>query len=199
MNSLEILRDECLSCRKCEVGGVMVEDTHLSNVFSNMNGDARVMVVGQNPGIKEVEMGEPFVGPSGAFFDRSVEEIIGLHRSDFYVSNAVRCYTPGNRPPRQGEKDNCRYFLDREIAIVNPEVIIALGAPAFKQLTGLSGIMKHCGEKVFSPRYGVFVIPIIHPSPRNTNDPGRREIFYEGLRRLKEVLDEDEAGGSAEV
>jgi len=194
MNSLEMLRDECVSCRKCDIGGVMVEGGFVSNVFSNMNGDARIMVVGQNPGSKEVEVGEPFVGPSGAFFDRSVKEIVGLDRSDFYVSNVVRCYTPNNRPPRMGEKDNCRYFLDREIALVNPKVIIALGAPAFKQLTGMSGIMKHCGERIFSPRYGVFVIPILHPSPRNTNDPGRREIFYDGLRSLKEVLDEQDMG-----
>ena len=175
----------------------MVEDKFISNVFSTMNLEARIMVVGQNPGSREVEDGVPFVGPSGAFFDHSVKEIIGLDRSDFYVSNVVRCYTPNNRPPRMCEKDNCRHFLDREIAIVNPKVIIALGAPAFKQLTGLSGIMKHCGEKIFSPRYGVFVIPILHPSPRNTNDPGRREMFYDGLRRLKEILDEDEVGGAS--
>ena len=197
MNSLKILRDECLSCRKCEIGGVMVEGNFVSNVFSNMNPDARIMVVGQNPGSREVEEGEPFVGPSGAFFDRAVNEILGMSRSDFYVSNVVRCYTPNNRPPHLSEKDNCRYFLDREIAILNPKVIVALGAPAFKQLTGLSGIMKHCGEMIFSPRYGVYVMPLLHPSPRNTNDRGRRELFYDGLRRLKKVLDENEVGGSA--
>jgi len=199
MNSLEMLRDECVACRKCEIGGVMVEDKFISNVFSNMNEGARIMVVGQNPGSKEVERGEPFIGPSGAFFDRAVEEVLGLSRSDFYVSNVVRCHTPGNRPLRQAEKENCRYYLDREIAIIEPKIIIALGAPSFKQLTGMSGIMKHCGERIFSPRYGVYVVPLLHPSPRNTNDPGRREMFYDGLRKLKEFLDEDEVGRTTQT
>jgi uracil-DNA glycosylase family 4 len=167
---------------------------HLSNVFSNMNSEARIMIVGQNPGKREVEQGIPFVGPSGEFFDRAIEEVVGISRSDLYVSNMVRCFTPGNRPPYQAELENCRYFLDREIAIVNPRVIVTLGSPAFKQLTGMSGIMKHNGEQIFSPRYGVTVIPVLHPSPLNTNDPVKREMFYDGLRSVKEFLDEQVEG-----
>ena len=188
--SLSSLRDECLGCRKCAIGGVKVEERFLSNVFSNMNTKARIMVVGQNPGRTEVEQGVPFVGPSGTFFDKAIEEI-GLSRDDLYVSNVVRCFTPGNRAPRDAEMESCRYFLDREAAIVDPVVIVALGSPAFKQLTGMSGIMKHVGDKAFSPRYGVYVVPLLHPSPYNTNSPERRELFFKGLKVLKEFLDEN--------
>jgi len=190
MTELEALRLECLECKKCAIGGVKVDGEHLSNVFSNMNTSARVMVVGQNPGRDEVERGEPFVGASGRAFDRAVEERLGMSRSDFYISNVVRCYTEGNRGPYQEEIDACRAFLDREVELVKPEIIISLGAPAFKQLTGMGGITKHHGELRFSPRYGVNVMPLFHPSPLNLNDPSRREMFYDGLDKLKRFLDE---------
>ena len=156
-----------------------------------MNHAADIMVVGQNPGKDEVRQGEPFVGASGKFFDEAMKERVGLERSGFYISNTVRCFTPNNRKPTVKEIDNCLDFLDREIEIIKPKVMIALGAPAFKQLTGMSGIMKHCGEMIFSPRYGVYVLALLHPSPYNTNDPTRRKMFYDGLEKLKEYLDED--------
>lgn len=188
MKSLERLQNECLLCKKCPIGGKHHHGS-ISNVFSNMNIDARIMVVGQNPGAEEVERGEPFVGASGRFFDKAVDEVLDLKRDDLYISNVVRCYTPGNRKPSWGEIENCGDFLDREVKMVQPKVMVALGAFAFKQLTGMSGIMKHCGEMVFSPRHGVFVLALLHPSPYNTNDPERREMFYKGLRTLREHLD----------
>jgi len=197
MSSLEELKVECLSCRRCVIGGVDVANGHMSNVFSNMNTGVRVMVVGQNPGREEVERGEPFVGPSGRFFDEAVESVLGMKRSNFYICNVVRCYTPSNRAPHVNELENCRCFLDREVELINPVVMIALGAPAFKQLTGMSGITKHHGRKIFSPRYSVPVVPLFHPSPYNTNNPKRRKIFYEDLKVIGEIL--QEADKEAEI
>lgn len=182
------LQKECLKCRICAIGGKLIEG-HLSNVFSSMNPQARIMVVGQNPGIDEVRQGIPFVGISGKFFDKSVQEILGLSRSDLYISNCVRCYTPSNRKPFQDELNNCRCFLDEEIGIIKPKVIIALGGPAFYQLTGLNGIMKHHGEHIFSPRYKTTVVPVLHPSPLNTNNPVKRQMFYDDLKSVKALLD----------
>jgi DNA polymerase len=166
----------------------MIEGSFLSNVFSNMNLSAKVMVVGQNPGRDEVEQKEPFVGIAGKLFNKALEEHSGLKRSDLYIGNSVRCYTPGNRKPFQQEEEACRWILDKEIAIVNPKIVVALGAAAFKQLTGMSGIMKHHGEVIVSIRYRVPVMPILHPSPLNTNNPERRDGFYDDLRKLKEYL-----------
>jgi DNA polymerase len=183
------LQTECSACRKCKIGGIMVEGKFLSNVLSNMNTTAKIMVVGQNPGREEVERKEPFVGEAGRRFDAAVKDILGMSRSDFYICNTVRCFTPGNRKPFDNEVENCQPFLDWEIKLVQPKIIVALGAVAFKQLTGMSGVMKHHGQVFTSLRYRVLVMPIIHPSPLNTNNPERREAFYSDLRKLKEFLD----------
>ena len=188
-NELLALSQECVACRKCQIGGQLIDGKFLSNVLSNMNLGAKIMVIGQNPGREEIERKEPFVGIAGRLFDKALLEIVGLKRSDLYIGNSIRCFSPGNRKPFQQEEDNCREFLDKEIAIVKPEIIVALGSLAFKQLTGMSGIMRHHGEIIPSIRYRVPVIPVLHPSPLNTNNPERREGFYNDLRKLKEFLD----------
>jgi DNA polymerase len=188
MKDLELLKNECLDCSKCVVGGRKVHGGK-SNVFSNMNLDADIMVVGQNPGADEVKRGEPFVGDSGKVFDKLILETCGLTRKDFYISNAVRCYTPDNRKPYQLEVDNCRSFLDREIKIVEPKLIIGLGGFALKQLTGKTGIMKNHGKVIFSIRYGVDVIPLLHPSPVNTQKEDRMKMLLDDLNQVKIYLE----------
>lgn len=186
---MESLKAECLACRKCLVGGKMVDDKFLSNVFSNMNCDAEYMVVGQNPGRDETERKEPFVGISGKMFDQLTEEVLGMNRSKFYISNCVRCYTPANRRPTADEVDHCQDFLIREVEILKPKLIITLGGPSFEQLTGTHGIMKHHGNPTFSVRHKVFVFPMLHPSPINLNDPVKLEMFVGDLVKLKEFID----------
>jgi DNA polymerase len=196
--TLLALRLKCLACRKCVIGGKTTEgaewtpdgDEPITNVFSNMNLEGGIMVVGQNPGAEEVKWGQPFVGPSGKWFDEAIEKHAGVTRSQLYISNTVRCFTPGNRKPYASEVENCQPFLAAEIAAIKPRIIIALGSPAFKQLTGMSGIMKHCGEIVYSIRYNVDVLGLLHPSPYNTNKPDMCELIYKGMRRLREWLNE---------
>lgn len=190
MSELETLREGCLSCRTCSIA---CSTPQTVNVFSNMNADARIMIVGQNPGRDEVVAGVPFIGKSGKFFDRAIKAICGLERSDLYITNTVKCLTPANRKPKRDEIEACRHFLDKEIALVQPEIIIALGALAFKRITGMSGIMKHQGELVFSPKYSVYVLPLLHPSPYNTNNPERRDIFFDGLEKLNAHLKDTKA------
>ena len=185
---LTVLKAECLACHRCQIGGQMLESGFLGNVFSNMNCSAEYMVVGQNPGKDETERSEPFVGVSGKMFDQLIEEVLGMKRSMFYISNTVHCYTPGNRKPTQDEVNNCRDFLDREIDILKPKVVMSLGGPAFEQLTGMHGIMKHHGNPTFSPRYKVFVFPLLHPSPINLNDPAKLELFVADLVKLEEFI-----------
>lgn len=189
IEQLELLKKNCIGCRKCSIGGQapVDEDSH-GNVFSNMNLDAEILVVGQNPGTDEVKAAEPFVGVSGKVFNEALKRIVGIDRESLYVTNTVKCYTPGNRKPSQFEIDNCREHLDAEIALLKPKVAVALGSFAFKAMTGMSGIMKHCGEVVYSPRYKIPVIAMLHPSPYNTNNPERRKMFEEALGKLKEVL-----------
>jgi DNA polymerase len=162
-------------------------DGHISNVFSTMN-PAAIMVVGQNPGKDEVESAIPFCGTSGKIFDEALERIAGLKRSDVYFTNVVKCQTPENRKPTEGEIAACRRFLDIEVEIVQPLVMVALGSYALKVLTGMSGVMKHCGEVLYSIRYGIYVVATLHPSPFNTNVPERLVQFEEGLKSLAKLL-----------
>ena len=188
MNELEQLKAECLACRKCKIGGCVLFGKCVSNVFSNMNESARICVVGQNPGSIEVEQGQPFVGVSGKFFDKAIADVLGMTRDDLYITNTSKCLTPNNRMPHTEEVDNCRYFLDREIEILKPKLVVALGSSAFKQLTGMGGIMKHHGNPIISIRYRVPVIPLLHPSPLNMNDPNKKTMFYEDLKKLGEIM-----------
>ena len=167
----------------------MIVGNNLSNVFSNMNDTAEYMVVGQNPGAEEVEKREPFMGISGKMFDQLVEEVLEMKRVTFYITNVVKCLSPGNRKPFADEVCNCEYFLDREIKILKPKAIITLGGPALEQVTGMHGIMKHHGNPIFSPKYKVFVFPLLHPSPLNLNDPSKLELFVNDLVLLKEFMD----------
>jgi len=184
---MDELKAKCLACRSCLIGGSDIGGKPL-NVFSNMNHKARIMVVGQNPGLDEVMMGEPFVGISGKIFDEAMKAI-GMSRKDMYISNIVKCYTLNNRKPYSSEIECCRKFLDMEMEIVKPEVVVALGGYAFKQMTGMTGIMKHHGEVVFSPRYSVQVMPIFHPSPSSMNNPEKKKMFQSDLLALKRFVE----------
>jgi len=195
MNLLERLKEECVRCRKCGIGGVDVHGSdgvgHLSNVFSTMNLGAKVMIVGQNPGWEEICQMIPFVGPSGKMLMRCLEELVGLKREDVYITNVCKCYTDSNRKPTDEETENCRTFLEREFELVHPKIAVALGSVAFRELTGMSGIMKHCGSIQFSIRYNVPVLVMLHPSPLNTNMPEKRVMFENSILKLKEFLEKE--------
>lgn len=175
-DAFEMLKKECIACRKCSIGG--------GNVFSNMSLNADIMVVGQNPGTEEVKEGRPFVGVSGAVFDEALQRIVGIGREELYVTNVVKCFS--DRKPAPFEIDNCREYLDKEVKLLKPRVAVALGSLAFKVMTGMSGVVKHCGEVVFSPRYKIPVIAT--PSPYGSDDV-RMKMLEDALRKLKEVVD----------
>lgn len=200
--AIECLKKDCLACRQCAIGGRCLDGKEWSsepnadgelepigNVFSTMNPSAQIAVVGQNPGADEVAQGEPFVGPSGKVFEQALAEFTNLTREDLYITNVTKCHTQANRKPTQGEIDNCRDFLDLEMKIVKPKIAVALGSLAFKAMTGMSGIMKHCGEVVPSPRYMIPVVAMLHPSPYNTNSPERRKMFEGAMLCLASQLE----------
>jgi DNA polymerase len=155
-----------------------------------MNSDAEIMVVGQAPGNDEIIKAEPFVGTSGKFFEEAIKEVCGLDRSDLYFTNVVKCMML-DRKPYRSEIENCQSYLDKEIALVRPKFIVTLGSLAFKQITGMSGIMKHQGEMHYSVKYKADVLALLHPSPYNMNNPERREMFYKGLEALNTRLKGD--------
>jgi uracil-DNA glycosylase len=125
------------SCRRCAIGY-----ERRNNVYGEGDPCARLMVVGEGPGETEDQLGRPFVGRAGQLLDRMLGAI-GLARGEVYICNTVKCRAtipgpngPRNRAPDQQEMENCRPFLDEQIAIVAPKVILALGSPAAKSFLG---------------------------------------------------------------
>jgi uracil-DNA glycosylase family 4 len=135
-------------------------------VFGVGRDDADLMFVGEGPGEHEDRQGEPFVGRAGQLLTRLIGDI-GLSRADVYIANVVKCRPPGNRDPRPEEITACSPWLDRQLAIVRPRVIVTLGNFATKLLLGTkSGITRLRGTEHPFTRAGVeaVLVPTYHPA-----------------------------------
>ena len=150
--------------------------------------DPLVMVVGEGPGADEDASGRPFVGRAGQYLDKWLEAVQLSRSSNAYIANIVKCRPPGNRDPLPDEMAACRPYLDRQIDLVRPRVILTVGRISSANLTGLEvGINKLRGSTY---RYrGIPLIPTYHPSGVLRN-PDYRAPVWEDLRRLKKHLDE---------
>lgn len=128
MDSWEELRADCANCRLCP----LAERRH-NLVFGTGNEFAEVMLIGEGPGEQEDLQGVPFVGPAGKLLDNMLE-MIDLNRDKVYIANIVKCRPPGNRDPQDNEQAACRGWLERQIALVDPKIIVCLGRIAAKAL-----------------------------------------------------------------
>lgn len=148
--------------------------------------DADWLVIGEAPGADEDEQGEPFVGPAGQLLDQMLRAI-GLQREQVYITNVVKCHPPGNRDPKPGEAAACRGYLERQIGLVRPRVILALGRVAAQSLL-------HSDEPVAGLRgrrltFGEQAIPLVvtyHPAYLLRSPAEKRNAWQDLLlaRRL---------------
>jgi len=125
---LEKIAVEVNQCRKCELGSLRT-----NTVPGEGNPNARIMFVGEAPGADEDAQGRPFVGRAGQLLDKIIEAC-GLKRSDIFIGNILKCRPPENRDPRADEIISCLPYLQRQIEIIDPEIIVALGAHAARTL-----------------------------------------------------------------
>lgn len=153
---ITLLDVEAMDCKRCGLC-----DTRKTVVNGRGDLDAPVLFVGEAPGADEDEVGLPFVGKSGALLGRMIKHT-GYAESDVRITNVVRCRPPNNRKPEIEEIERCERFLHREIAIVSPKVIVALGATATEVLTGQAGITKLRGK--FHRYLGIPVMVTFHPA-----------------------------------
>jgi len=182
------LVDEILSCTKCPL--------HLSRrnpVPGEGRIDAEVMFVGEAPGRREDELGRPFVGMAGKLLDKLLS-LAGLSRGDVYITNVVKCRPPGNRDPRPEEIAACLPYLRRQILIVRPKLIVALGRIAGKTLFEEAGLKwtsmaRERGRARRATLYGhsVILYATYHPAAALYN-PQLRSILEEDFRRIPEIL-----------
>jgi uracil-DNA glycosylase family 4 len=152
--------------------------------------EARIMAVGEAPGEKEDQQGRPFVGAAGKLLTELVESI-GLTRRDIYITNTVKCRPPGNRDPELDEVDACSHFLDEQIALLRPDVILILGRHALNRLIPESaGISRMHGQRIV--RDERVYVPLYHPAAALYNG-SLRETLFADMQRVRAYLDEAEA------
>ncbi|MGE0227357.1 MAG: uracil-DNA glycosylase [Dehalococcoidia bacterium] len=150
------LYDEIADCPRCALAR-----TRSRTVPGTGPSTADIMFIGEAPGAREDELGLPFVGAAGRFLDDLLASI-GLSRADVYICNVVKCRPPGNRDPEPEEIGACEPFLDRQIAIVNPRVIVTLGRFSMARwFPGMAISRIHGRAREFDGRT---VVPMYHPA-----------------------------------
>src|SRR5712691_7064552 len=179
-NLEDIWRDlgDCTRCGLCE-GRTQVVNTH-------GNPKARLMFIGEAPGVDEDAQGKPFVGRAGQLLTKMIEAM-GMKREDVIIGNVNRCRPPANRQPTLEEAAICRPFLFREIAAVQPEVIVVMGNTALRNLLELrEGISRVRGT--FRDFRGIKVMPTFHPAYL-LRDPSKKRETWEDLKKVRDYLE----------
>lgn len=154
-------------------------------VFGEGDSHAAVMFVGEAPGKEEDRTGRPFVGQAGKLLDGMIFAL-GFERSEVYIANVVKCRPPGNRDPKEPEKAACAPFLDRQIELIRPSVLVALGKPAAQRLTGSTKAIGALRGHWLSYR-GIPLLATYHPAYLLRNPNGKRTV-WEDLKRVAERL-----------
>jgi len=136
VRALRVIREDLGDCTRC----VLHKQGRKQIVFGVGNPKAELMFIGEGPGADEDEQGEPFVGRAGQLLNNMIKAM-GITRESVYIANIVKCRPPGNRTPEREECETCSPFLMRQIAVIKPKVVVALGAVAAKTLLAMNSSM----------------------------------------------------------
>jgi len=186
---LEALAEEVRQCRKCDLGGLR---THA--VPGEGHAKARIMFVGEAPGADEDAVGRPFVGRAGQLLDKIIAGC-GLKREDVFIGNILKCRPPDNRDPRPDEIISCLPYLQRQIELIEPEVIIALGAHAARTLLetnkSIGQLRGHFEQYcVGIGRPAIKVMATYHPAYLlRSYTPDNRRRVWEDMKKVLVELD----------
>jgi len=171
---------DCQRCKLHTLGRKQV-------VFGVGNPDADLMFVGEAPGADEDIQGEPFVGRAGQLLTKIIEAI-GLQRSDVYIANVIKCRPPGNRNPEPDEVERCEPFLFRQIDMIKPKVIVALGKFAAQSLLKTNDPITRLRGREYRFRSAI-LMPTFHPAYLLRNPSSKREV-WEDMKRVRAILSE---------
>jgi uracil-DNA glycosylase len=184
VEALAIVRTDLGECTRCKL-----HKGRIKLVFGTGNAEARLMFVGEGPGAEEDEQGVPFVGRAGQLLTQIIKAM-GLEREDVYIANVVKCRPPGNRNPEPDEIEQCEPFLMRQMDVIKPAVVVALGKFAAQTLLRTTEpISKIRGR--FHQVGDTRVMPTFHPSYLLRNPAAKREV-WEDMKAVMGVLREDE-------
>ncbi|HDS07179.1 MAG TPA: uracil-DNA glycosylase [Bacteroides sp.] len=184
----EQLKEEVLGCQKC---GLARTRNHV--IFGEGNIQAPVFIIGEAPGADEDRIGRPFVGRSGQLLDKILAACGFTRRDHVFISNIVKCRPPGNREPSREEREACMPYLVRQIAMVNPDILILLGSTALKSMLGQ--------DKKITRLRGSWLqyenrlaMPVYHPSALLRN-PALKHDTWEDFKKIvfkyREIINPD--------
>ena len=182
--TLEDIHADLGDCRRCKLAQ---ERNHI--VFGDGNAKAKLVFIGEGPGAEEDRKGQPFVGAAGQLLTRIIEAI-KLSRSQVYICNIIKCRPPGNRNPESDEIKTCFPFLERQIAALQPDFIIALGTFAAQTLLGTTTPISRLRGR-FHVYKGIKVVPTYHPAYLLRNPDKKRDVWEDMKMLMKEYRYED--------
>ncbi|HYF48864.1 MAG TPA: uracil-DNA glycosylase [Planctomycetota bacterium] len=179
------LEARALACTSC-----VLHRTRKTVVFGDGNRESKLVFVGEGPGADEDEQGKPFVGRAGQLLNKIIEAGMKLKREDVYICNVVKCRPPQNREPLPDEVAACNPFLEEQIALIRPKVIVTLGRPATKTLLNNAQGITSLRGRWFSYR-GIPVMPTFHPAflLRTYTEENRRAV-WDDMKKVLEKLKE---------
>ncbi|HET9839590.1 MAG TPA: uracil-DNA glycosylase [Candidatus Angelobacter sp.] len=178
--ALKIIRQDIGDCTRCRL-----HKGRTNLVFGVGNVNAELMFVGEGPGADEDAQGEPFVGRAGQLLNNMIVAM-GLKREDVYIANVVKCRPPGNRTPEKDECDTCSPFLMRQIEVIKPKVIVALGAVAAKNLLAVNDSMANLRGRWYDFKDSRLLVTY-HPAYL-LRDPRQKKEAWKDLQMAMKYL-----------
>jgi uracil-DNA glycosylase family 4 len=183
--ALDALHEQIRACIACPLSR-----TRIQAVPGDGPVTARIMAVGEAPGETEDRTGIPFVGAAGKLLTKLLEGV-GLQRADLYICNVLKCRPPGNRDPLPEEVEACAHFLDAQVELIRPDVILLLGRHALQRiLPGAPGISRSHGTRIRDR--GRLYVPLYHPAAALYNG-SLLDTLQDDMRKVRGYLDEAEA------
>jgi len=180
VTALRAIREDIGDCTRCGLSR-----GRKNIVFGVGNPKADIMFIGEGPGADEDEQGEPFVGRAGQLLNNMIAAM-GLRREDVYIANVVKCRPPQNRAPERDEIETCSPFLMRQVDVIRPKTIVALGATAAKTLLGISDSMASLRGRLYDFR-GTKLAVTYHPAFL-LRDPRQKKEAWKDLQMVMNFL-----------
>ena len=183
MSELSKLAEEVVACTKC-----ILSKSRTKAVPGEGPENAQILFVGEGPGFHEDKQGRPFVGAAGQFLEELLAGI-GMKREEVFITNVVKCRPPGNRDPMPEEIEACRAYLDRQIELINPRVIVTLGRYSMARwfpnakISAIHGQPRKIEERL--------IVPMFHPAAA-LHQPSLRKDVEADFRKLPDILAEFE-------
>ena len=180
-DTLDKLKKQALECHLCNLS-----KSRTQVVFGEGKSNADIMFVGEAPGATEDSNGKPFVGRSGDLLTKMIENVLLIPRSEVYITNIVKCRPADNAEPTPSEAHTCHPYLLKQLALIKPKIVVALGATAYHYLSGDDSPISKVRGTVHTQE-GYTLIPTYHPAYLLRNPSAKKEVF-EDLKLVKGLM-----------